>query len=270
MEPDLDSLVGLAQSGDKDALEDLVGCIQHDIHHLAMRMLVNPEDALDATQEILILVVTKLSTFAGKSAFKTWLHRVALNYLLGARKVQARDPGLTFQMFEEDLERGLVEPARAVQEDRVLLNELRVSCTMALLLCLDLKHRAAYLLGFILECSHDEAAEILGITKANFRKRLSRAREQVERFTTRACGIANESAACSCPRRLPAAMAHHRVAKGRILFSGGDTPAYEDVLDKTRKLEKDLKTLALQRATRHFDSPRDFGKLIHDIVTIQP
>lgn len=268
MEVDL-QLVRQAQDGNQDALAALVRNIQDDVHHLAMRMLVNPEDAQDATQEILILVITKLSTFEGRSALKTWVYRIAINYLTTAKKMVSRDPGLNFEIFEKDLEHGLVEINNPSQENHVLLNELRVSCTMAMLLCLDVKHRAAYVLGFILELEHDEAAGILGISKVNFRKRLSRARSQVEAFTSRACGLVSNNAKCACPRRLPAAMAAGRVVAGKLVFAGENTPAYKKTVEHAAALEKDLRTLALQKATRRFECPRDFGATVEQILTRQ-
>ena len=68
-----------AQNGDAKALEDVVRHVQDRVHRLAIRMMYDPEHALDATQEILIRVVTKLSTFRGESSFETWVYRVALN-----------------------------------------------------------------------------------------------------------------------------------------------------------------------------------------------
>ena len=175
----LSKLVGAAQQGDRDALEEIVRRIQDRVHRLAMCMLVNPEDALEATQEILILVITKLSSFRGDSAFHTWVYRVAANYLLSAKKILDRDRGLTFENFRADLESGLVAVPAPLAEDVIMLNELRIACTMAMLLCLDLKHRIAYVLGDILELDHGEAANVLGISKSNYRKRLSRGRAEL-------------------------------------------------------------------------------------------
>jgi len=60
---------------------------------------------------------------------------------------------------------------------------------MAILLCLDIKHRVAYILGEIFEPSSNETCDILEISKENFRKRLSRARKEVIEFTSRTCGV---------------------------------------------------------------------------------
>ena len=71
--PDIQAAI----SGDKPALERVIRSVQDRVHRLAMRMLANPDDAAEATQEILIRVVTKLSTYRGESAFETWVYRIA-------------------------------------------------------------------------------------------------------------------------------------------------------------------------------------------------
>ncbi len=260
----INDLVSAAQQGGKNALEDLVRRVQDRVHHLAIRMLVNPEDAAEATQEILILVITKLSTFRGESAFQTWVYRVAANYLLNAKRIRDRDHGLNFEIFRADLESGLVAAPSA--EDTLMLNELRIACTMAMLLCLDLKHRIAYVLGDILELDHGEAAQILDISKANYRKRLSRARGQVVDFTSQNCGLANTAAKCTCPRRLSAALAAGRIRPDNIVYALAGAPSYGEALAQAREVEGALRTLKLQTATPQFKSPADLSAHIARIV----
>lgn len=267
---DWESMVTAAQGGDRKALESILTHMQDRVHHLAMRMLVNPADAQEATQEILILIITKLSTFRGESAFTTWVYRVAANYLLTAKKIADRDPGLTFNNFAADLEHGLVADPPRSAEDTVMLNELRISCTMAMLLCLDMKHRMAYVLGDILEFDHGEAAEIIGISRANFRKRLSRARAQVVAFTSNHCGLANEHAPCSCPRRLPEATTQGRVTPGCPVYASDNAPPYEEVLARVRDVEGRLKVLKLQTAMPPFPAPGDLGAHLTRILQDGP
>lgn len=268
-------LIEKAQNGDRKALEEVVRLVQDPIYHLAMRILINPEDAREASQEIMILIITQLSTFRFESKFTSWAYRVATNYLFKAKKLIARQPALTFDHFREDLESGLdmdaaagSEPASASAsaEHIVLLNELRLSCTMAMLLCLDMNHRLAYVLGDILEFDHNEAAGILEISKDNFRKRLSRARGEVKQFTLSTCGLANEKARCSCPRRLPTAMELGRVTPHRISYHQEGAPAYHDVVSKVQQVEQDLKTLTLQRAVPHYKNPEDLRSTLARIV----
>src|SRR5687767_2781153 len=80
------ALVERARAGDKLALEELVRSSQQLVYSLAIRMIADPTEAQDLTQEILIRVVTGLAKFRGESAFKTWVYRVASNHLLTARK----------------------------------------------------------------------------------------------------------------------------------------------------------------------------------------
>src|SRR5512142_1126821 len=96
-----------AIDGDRDAVERLVRDLQGDVYGLALRMLWQREDAEDATQEILVRVVTRLSQFDFRSCLKTWVYRVATNYLLDVKKSPVERLKLDFQSFAEDLEEGL-------------------------------------------------------------------------------------------------------------------------------------------------------------------
>jgi len=78
-------LVTRARSGEREALETLVGRHQTWIYNIALRMLSHPQDAQDATQEILIKALTTLSWFEGRSSFRTWLYRIVLNHVLNIR-----------------------------------------------------------------------------------------------------------------------------------------------------------------------------------------
>ncbi len=262
MSTTLEELVRSAQNGDKEALERVVRRIQDRVYRLALRMLVSPDDALGATQEILILVVTKLSTFRGESAFETWVYRVAVNALLGAKK--SRQRRLDFEVFGQDLLDGLAsEPA---EEDLVMLNELRLSCTLAMLLCLEPGYRIAYVLGDVFELDHRQAAEALEITPANFRKRLSRARKEVVAFTSTMCGVTREGARCSCARRLPAAVAKGRVRPGVVVYSKDGGPSHAEAVRRARAVEGELSTLKAQQATPEFRCPKDLAADIARIV----
>lgn len=254
-----------AKDGDAKALETLVRGLQDRVFHLARRMVYDPEIAQDATQEILIRIVTKLSTFQGESKFETWAYRVATNYLLTAKKVIAADPGLSFQMYSDDLLDGLADENAMAPDDHIMLNELRIKCTMAMLLCLDRNYRAAYVIGEVLEFDHGEAAFLLDITTANFRKRLSRARARVQEFTAANCGLANSTAPCSCPKRLGRAMSSGRIGdvpSGDLL----EAPRYEEVHKYAATVASDLRAAKLQRATGPLKSQTDFGRSVLDLL----
>lgn len=108
----LETEVERAKDGDKVALEAVVRAIQDRVYGLAMRMLGHPADAEDATQEILIKIVTHLSDFRHESAFMTWVYRIAANSLLTIRKSRAEREELTFVRFGERLSEGLADAQR--------------------------------------------------------------------------------------------------------------------------------------------------------------
>jgi RNA polymerase sigma-70 factor, ECF subfamily len=77
--PDLEDLAARAAAGDRHALEALLVAIQPRVRRICGRMLLYPEDAEEAAQDALLLVSTRIQTFAGRSRFTTWLHAVASN-----------------------------------------------------------------------------------------------------------------------------------------------------------------------------------------------
>src|SRR4030042_3544593 len=104
MESNLEMLVSMAKEGDKKALEEFVLKIQDKIYGLALRMLYHPSDAEDASQEILLRIITHLGTFRGESSFSTWTYRVAANHLLTMRKRRAELRAVSFEEYEGSID----------------------------------------------------------------------------------------------------------------------------------------------------------------------
>ncbi len=210
MSGELELLRDRALEGDDGALSELVEAIVDDIYRLAVRMVWDVRDAEDASQEILIKVVTKLGTFDGRSSLKTWVYRIGVNHLLDRRRGQFED--LSFDLLAGDLRDGLADPKPEFQPElAAMADDVRTTCTGAMLLCLDRPHWVAYVLGEILELPGPMAAEIVGVNAPTFRKRLSRARSDIRGFMASNCGLTSESAACRCHRRV-----NRAVELGRI------------------------------------------------------
>jgi RNA polymerase sigma factor (sigma-70 family) len=205
MDGDLERTVEQAKNGDKAALEAVVRAIEDKVYGLAMRMLADPADAQDASQEILIRVVTNLASFRGESAFTTWVYRVASNHLLTTKKRKLESTELSFEALGRMIDGGLAE-ANEPSTDPVLSEEVRIACTEGMLLSLDREHRLAYVLGEILELDGDQAAAILEIAPPAFRKRLSRARERIVEFMKGRCGVYDANNRCRCAIQVPYAM----------------------------------------------------------------
>jgi RNA polymerase sigma factor (sigma-70 family) len=203
-------VVQRAVAGERAAMEQIMRALERPFFNLAQRMLLSPAEAEDATQECLLRVATRLAQFEGSSRFSTWAWKVAANRIIELR----RKPRFTAEEFAADLTDGLEPEAPERTEDLVALGELKMGCSRALLSCLDADERIAFILGEIMELEGPEAADILDVPAATFRKRLSRARERLREALAGSCGVFNPEAPCRCHRRLTRATALGRVTPG--------------------------------------------------------
>jgi RNA polymerase sigma factor (sigma-70 family) len=261
MSTTVEELARDAIGGDREALERLVAALQGDVYGLALRMLWNREDAEDATQEILVRAVTRLAQFDFRSKLKTWVYRIAVNYILDVKKSPVERMQLNFQHFGDDLADGLSSDGPIDSERSLLVEEVKIGCTLGMLQCLDRPHRLAYVLGEILDLSGPEAAEALGVSADLFRKRLQHARAEIEAFTRSHCGLASDSAACGCHRRVPAAVRLGRVRPDALDFA--EQPAsYQETRAVVRRAEQARWALQVHRTTHPRASAVDLARRI--------
>src|SRR6266850_5048772 len=140
-DPEDRALVERAQAGHRDALEALIQRHQAWIYNIAVRMLYHPQDAEDATQEVLIKALTRLSSFEGRSSFRTWLYRIVVNHVLNTKRGRLEPEAMTFSCYGHGLDNtpDLDPPDEAVVpvDVRLIVDEARLSCTSGMLLCLD-------------------------------------------------------------------------------------------------------------------------------------
>src|SRR5688572_11949941 len=141
------ALVRRIQSGDRDALEALVVRHQDWVYNVVLRMVYHPHDAEDVTQEVLIKLLTKLSTFEGRSHFRTWLYRVVVNHVLNMKRARAEAAQWTFRKYGDGLDNAPdseLPDVRAVPVDvQLLVDEARITCSTGMLLCLNREQRLA-------------------------------------------------------------------------------------------------------------------------------
>lgn len=210
MTDELENLRLRAIEGDSVALGELIEALASGVFVIAKRMLWDHGEAEDATQDILAKVVTKLSTFEGRSSLTTWVYRISINHLLDRKRTEVES--LTFDLLATDLIDGLEDPHPEHQPELDLMaQEVMVTCTGAMLLCLDRDHRVAYLLGELLQMPGPTAADIADVDPATFRKRLQRARADIRGFMNANCGLVSADAPCHCTRRVNRAMELGRI-----------------------------------------------------------
>lgn len=236
---DLDDVTALAlcaQQGDQAALEELCRRLQGPMYRLALRFTGQPADAEDAAQEVLVRLVTHLSSFEGRSRFTTWAYTVAVRQLLRTTRRPAEASVAGPEGFGRFLDEHAADP-HWQPEDQALYAELcaevRLSCTYGMLLCLSRPARIAYLLGDLLEVTDVEGARICATTPAAFRQRLSRARAVMRDVMGHRCGLVREQNPCRCDRLVPVSIARGLVDEQRPAFAshaGVELPIQTDTL----------------------------------------
>lgn len=160
-----DELAAAAAQGDRAALDALLTKHAGLVHAVCRRVLVNPEDALDATQDALLAIARRIETFDGRSRFSTWCYRVATNAALDEARRRARRPAPVDIVPEPRHGAGAIDDAVADQLD-----------IDAALARLSPDHRAAVALRDLVGLDYAEIAEVLDIPAGTVRSRIARGR----------------------------------------------------------------------------------------------
>jgi RNA polymerase sigma factor (sigma-70 family) len=265
------NLVMGARAGDRKALEDLVQRHQGWIYNVAVRMLFHPQDAEDATQEILVKMLTRLSSFEGRSSFRTWLYRIVVNHVLNMKRGRLEDPAISFRTYGEALDQTpdleLADPNGESADNRLLVTEAMLACTSGMLLCLDREQRLSYILGAILEISDTVAAEVLQISPDNFRQRLARARRDLRNFMNDKCGLVNPANPCRCAKKTRGFTQAGYVDPNNLLFVRERLCEVREAAPKAYETIKTLDDKCADVYRRHpFYKPPDLGQRLRQLV----
>ncbi len=274
MQIQVEDLVEQAQNGDKQALEELILRIQNPLYGLSMRMLGHPQDAQDATQEILIKIITSLSSFRRESSFLTWAYQIAANHLRNSRKRRQELSAITFEQMAEFIDLGLTITDQYQQTNlpdiKLLAKEIEISCTQAMLLCLDREHRLVLILGDFLEVNSIEGSQILDITPNTFRQRLSRARKSLQSFLENKCGLVNELNPCRCEKQINACLLVGKIKPEKLLFASHpicpENHKYNEAIKIRQGLKSFNKTISILRNQPEYAAPKAFSELVKQLI----
>lgn len=175
-------LVRKAQAGDDFAFGRLVEKYQRRIYSLAWNMTGNHSDADDLAQEVFLKCYRAIGSFRFKSAFYTWLYRIAVNTIITRRKQIRRDTHLEFQPASLDISGNpYLSPGRqGGRADRSLVkNEIR-SAVREAIDSLPEKHRAVVVMHELEGLTHAEIGKILSCSEGTVRSRLHYARKKLK------------------------------------------------------------------------------------------
>ena len=217
---ELQLLVDQATAGDKKALETLVADMQDMVFNLSLRMLGTFADAEDAVQDILLKMITHLSSFKGDSSFTTWVFRIAVNHLKNYKKHMFAHYPLSFEYYGDDIEKGKIQDVPDLTQNvdkNLLAEELKMSCTNVMLQCLDVESRCI----FILEA---------------YRQRLSRVRRKMANFLGQYCGEYGDGR-CRCKDRVNYAIQNHRINPLQTDYMTASEIPMETMMDVKHAME---------------------------------
>lgn len=255
-------LVRRAVEGDVRAMETLIDGVRDAVFNLALRMLGSFPDAEDAAQEILLKVVSRLSSFRGESAFSTWVFSIAANHLKNYRKHMFAQHPLSFDFYAADIEnpRSMEVPDQTQGVDRALLSEeLKLSCTNVMLQCLDAESRCIFILGTMFQVDSRIAGDILGITPEAYRQRLSRIRAKMADFLSEYCGEYGHGT-CRCANRVNYAVQNHRISPDRLDFT---TAVPAETMAEVKRTMEEIDGLSQQFAfCKTYRSPESLREFI--------
>lgn len=266
----LTALIDKAITGDRNSLETVILSVRDMIFNLSLRMLGTFHDAEDATQDIILKVITHLSSFRQESSFSTWVFRIATNHLVNYKKHMFAQYPLSFEFYGDDIENapaGDIPDLTQEVEKSILAEELKLSCTNVMLQCLDTDDRLVFVLGTMFNVDSRIAGDILGITPEAYRQRLSRVRRRVADFLSAYCGEYG-SGKCHCRDRLNYAIQSHRLNPSQLDYtSASKTPAgVEKTLGFKNAMEEIDDLSAYFAFSRLYESPEEIKRFLTEFL----
>ena len=174
-------LVERVQSGDREAFGLLVGKYQRKLLRLVMRMVRDPAEAEDVTQEAFIKAYRALPNFRGDSAFYTWLYRIGVNTAKNWLVANGRRMPVMSEIVDDETE-GMEESVLLRDDetpDRVLMSRQIGETVNAAMEALPEDLRTAIGLREIEGLSYEEIAQVMDCPIGTVRSRIFRAREAI-------------------------------------------------------------------------------------------
>lgn len=164
-------LIKAAQMGDRDALITLLREIENHVYRTAYYILGNEQDALDAAQEALIRIYTKINSYEEKAQFKTWVQRIVTNLCID--KFRRSKPTVSIEQHE------LSFTDHKTVEDEVMSTYIAKDIREAIDK-LPEHHRSVVVLRYLQDFSYNEIAESLDLPINTVKSYLFRARQQLQ------------------------------------------------------------------------------------------
>ncbi len=183
--------------GNVNDFEKLVTAYEKNVYSLALRMVGDPEDAADMTQETFIKAYRSLSSFRGDSKFSSWLYRIASNVCLDFLRSRSRHPQVSLSSSDEDGRTAFELPDMSRNPEEQLMKKLSMEAVRRGLEQLPEQQRQILVLRELGGLSYAELAQTLGLEEGTVKSRIFRARKRLCALLLRDGNISGGAASVS-------------------------------------------------------------------------
>ena len=165
--------------GNINDFEQLVTAYEKNVYNLALRMVGDPDDAADITQETFIKAYRALGSFRGDSKFSSWIYRIASNVCLDFLRSRSRRAQVPLSFENEDAEGEIELPDMSQNPEKVLMKKLSMEAVRRGMEKLPPKQRQLLVLRELCGLSYAELAQTLSVEEGTVKSRIFRARKRL-------------------------------------------------------------------------------------------
>ena len=184
-------------NGNVNEFEKLVAAYEKNVYNLALRLVGDPEDAADMTQETFIKAYRALGSFRGDSKFSAWLYRIGSNVCLDFLRSRSRRKQVSLSVEDEDGEAFMELPDMSGNPEEQLMKKLSMEAVRSGLEQLPPQQRQILVLRELGGLSYAELAQTLGLEEGTVKSRIFRARKRLCALLLRDGNISDGSASIS-------------------------------------------------------------------------
>ncbi len=259
--------------GSKIAINQLIERHQPYIYNIAWKMVGNPADASDLSQEAMIKIITNLGKFNFESSFRTWAYRIVVNHFLNEKKKPNPLMPSSFDEMAQALEQtpDIDLSFEEREEKKEAIREVRLTCLSGMLLCLTKEQRMIYLIGEIFGADHTVGSELMEMSKANYRMKLSKARKDLYHFMHHKCGLIDKANPCRCHKKVTVSLERGIVDAKNLLYNKKEFSTFREQLEQDSNYlvdESELKYAELHRDHSFkttFEKKNFLSKILEDV-----
>jgi RNA polymerase sigma-70 factor (ECF subfamily) len=195
---DQKELIRNLKNGSEESFSFLYGAYGKKIYNLAYRMIGNPEDAEDITQETFLQAYRHIENFNEESHIYTWLYTITKNSCYRVLQNQKKNSFTSLESLIHTAQDHQLPKDITDREREFLINQIKEGCLTGLLRRLSFYQRVAFILHVLVHLPIREVAEILDKSEGATKVLIHRARQNLKGFLCKNCSLYDKENSCRC------------------------------------------------------------------------